>query len=81
MLTSWLGGSSATSLRRVFPSVENRPKTALIIGYELAGFGTFFYLLHEGGFTWWNWPIIIGADAFLAQIWPIYWLILRPFFE
>lgn len=30
--------------------------------------------------NWWNWIIIIPIDFFLGEIWPIYWLILRPLF-
>jgi hypothetical protein len=26
----------------------------------------------------WNWIIILPIDFFLGEIWPIFWLILRP---
>jgi len=30
--------------------------------------------------NWWNWIIIFPVNQFLSQIWPIYWLVLRPMF-
>ena len=29
-------------------------------------------------YTWWNWIIVVPINGFLAEIWPIYWLLLRP---
>ena len=29
-------------------------------------------------YTWWNWLVAIPVNALLGEIWPIYWLILRP---
>lgn len=26
-------------------------------------------------YNWWNWIFIIPLDAFLAAIWPIYWVL------
>jgi hypothetical protein len=31
-------------------------------------------------YTWWNWIIVVPINLFLGEIWPIYWLILRPIF-
>ncbi len=41
---------------------------------------TFIYLTFFDGYdyNWWNWLIVIPINVFLSQIWPIYWLILRP---
>lgn len=49
------------------------------VAYGLGSMGTFVYLTLLDGYvyTWWNWPIALGVNAFLAGIWPIYWLILR----
>lgn len=51
-------------------------------GWHLAGFATFVYLTFFDGYvyTWWNWLIAIPVNLFLGEIWPIYWLILRPLF-
>ena len=40
-------------------------------------FLTFF---DHHSYTWWNWLIVVPLNAFLAEIWPIYWVILRPVF-
>lgn len=50
--------------------------------YELAAFATFVTLTFFSGYsyTWWNWVIAVPINIFLAEIWPIYWLILRPLF-
>jgi hypothetical protein len=57
-------------------------KWTLIIGYEVAGWGTFGFLtfFDDVHYTWWNWIILLPINGFLGQIWPIYWLILRPLF-
>jgi hypothetical protein len=46
---------------------------------NLATFGklTFF---DSYQYTWWNWIIVVPINEFLAMIWPIYWVILRPLF-
>ncbi|MNE88087.1 hypothetical protein D3C80_1853500 [compost metagenome] len=31
-------------------------------------------------YNWWNWIIALPVNEILASIWPIYWLIIRPFF-
>ncbi len=53
-----------------------------VIVYNLIGFATFGFLTFLDGYvyTWWNWIIALPANTFLAAIWPIYWLILRPVF-
>jgi len=56
-------------------------KTLLGI-YFLGDLATFVYLTFFDGYiyTWWNWLIAVPINFFLAQIWPIHWLILRPIF-
>lgn len=46
---------------------------------NLATFGklTFF---DDYQYTWWNWIIVVPINEFLAAIWPIYWVVLRPVF-
>jgi hypothetical protein len=43
---------------------------------------TFAFLTFFAGYhyTWWNWVIAVPINAFLGEIWPIYWIILRPMF-
>lgn len=55
-------------------------KPALIWLWLAGDAATFIYLLFFNGakFNWWNWVIIGPIDFFLAGIWPIYWMILRP---
>ncbi|CAN5348643.1 hypothetical protein BH10PSE12_BH10PSE12_18750 [soil metagenome] len=55
---------------------------AIIWIYQLISFGTFIKLtlLDHYPYTWWNWIFVVPLNAFLAEIWPIYWLILRPIF-
>jgi len=50
------------------------------IGYEAIACVTFAYLSFFDGYvyTWWNWIVAIPVNIILSQIWPIYWLILRP---
>lgn len=54
-------------------------KTAAIWAYVAGDVATFLFLIFvDAKLTWWNWPVAAGLSAFLAQIWPIYWAILRP---
>jgi hypothetical protein len=48
--------------------------------YEVAALVTFAFLTFFDGYTYtfWNWIFVIPINIFLSQIWPIYWLILRP---
>lgn len=50
--------------------------------YWIGNVATFVKLMFFNGFNynWWNWLIAIPLSEFLAAIWPIYWLILRPVF-
>lgn len=47
-----------------------------------ASTATQIFLIFFDGYvyTWWNWIIAIPISLFLGEIWPIYWLILRPVF-
>jgi hypothetical protein len=51
-------------------------------GWHLAAMLTMIFLTIEdwATLTWWNWIIIIPINLFLGEIWPIYWIILRPLF-
>ena len=52
----------------------------LYVAYHIGAIITFVKLsFFDGGeYNWWNWIIIIPLNLFLAEMWPIYWLILRP---
>jgi hypothetical protein len=51
-----------------------------LIAYEIGALFTFgkltFFDYYE--YNWWNWMIAVPINVLLSQIWPIYWLILRP---
>jgi hypothetical protein len=51
-----------------------------VAGWHFGAFSTFIYLTFFDGYeyTWWNWIIAIPINLFLAEIWPIYWLVLGP---
>ena len=52
-----------------------------LIGIHLiASTATQIFLIFFDGYiyNWWNWIIAIPINLFLGEIWPIYWLILRP---
>lgn len=50
---------------------------------QLGALATLVKLTFFDGFnyTWWNWIIALPVNLFLSEIWPIYWLIIRPIFE
>jgi len=52
---------------------------ALII-YHLIATGTFLFLTFFDGYPYnsWNWLIAVPVNIFVSEIWPIYWLILKP---
>lgn len=54
----------------------------LFYGYQAASIATLIYLMFFDGYvyTWWNWIIAIPVNFFISEIWPIYWIILRPIF-
>jgi hypothetical protein len=53
------------------------------VAYEIAAWATFARLTFFDNYVynWWNWLIALPVNAFLGQVWPIYWLILRPIFH
>ena len=48
--------------------------------WQQGAIGTFVQLTFFTGtaYTWWNWIIIIPVNGFLAEIWPLYWIAIRP---
>ena len=54
----------------------------VIFIYIVGDVFTFVYLTFFDGYiySWWNWIIAIPVNIYLASIWPIFWLILRPIF-
>lgn len=57
-------------------------KLLVLLIWQIGSIVNFIYLTFFDGtdYNWWNWAIIIPVNAFLSEIWPIYWLILRPIF-
>jgi hypothetical protein len=57
-------------------------KLAGIWIYWIGNLITFGKLTFFDGYeyTWWNWIIVVPINEFLAMIWPIYWIVLRPLF-
>jgi hypothetical protein len=55
---------------------------AVAILYEVASWATFAKLAFFDNYAYnaWNWIIAIPVDVFMGQIWPVYWLIIRPIF-
>lgn len=44
--------------------------------WQLGSIPTLIYLmLFHSNYNWWNWIILIPINLFLAEIWPIYWLL------
>lgn len=62
--------------------MSGKINTALIGAYFIGDIATLIYLVFFDGakYNWWNWLITVPIDFALSTIWPIYWLILRPFF-
>jgi hypothetical protein len=52
----------------------------LIAVYQVVSIWTFVYLTFFDGYPYnaWNWLIAVPVNMFLAEIWPIYWIILNP---
>lgn len=48
--------------------------------WQIGSLATFIYLAFFDGYRYnsWNWLIAIPVNMFLAEIWPIYWLLIRP---
>jgi hypothetical protein len=61
-------------------SGEEILKIGLFCAWQLAGVATFVYLTFFDGYeyNWWNWVVALAVNGILAEIWPIYWFILRP---
>jgi hypothetical protein len=53
-----------------------------LVAWQIVSACTFAFLTFFDGYpyTWWNWIIVVPINAFLSEIWPAYWLILRPLF-
>jgi hypothetical protein len=58
-------------------------KHILIAIHLLVSTATQIFLIFFDGvvYNWWNWLIIIPTSFFQGEIWPIYWLIIRPLFH
>lgn len=67
---------------RAVSYLKSNASGMLGLGYQLAALYTFVRLTFFDGYVynWWNWIIAIPVNGFMAEIWPIYWFLLRPFF-
>ncbi len=50
--------------------------------YQLAAVATAVKLTFFDDYPYngWNWIIAVPVNLFLAEIWPVYWAVLRPIF-
>ncbi len=50
--------------------------------YQIGAFATLGYLFWQDGahLSWWKYPLLFALNCFIAEIWPVYWIILRPLF-
>lgn len=50
--------------------------------YQIGALATFGKLtfFDDYPYSWWNWVIVVPLNAVLSELWPIYWLIVRPLF-
>lgn len=57
-------------------------KLFLMAGWQIASVATLVFLTWFDGYVynWWNWLIAIPCNFILSEIWPVYWLIVRPLF-
>ncbi|MBJ9895254.1 hypothetical protein [Burkholderia cenocepacia] len=62
--------------------MKNGLSALLAIAWIVGNLATFAKLTFFDGchYNWWNWIIALPLNEFLAAIWPIYWVILRPLF-
>lgn len=60
--------------------MSDKMKIALFCIWQIGSVATFAKLSFFDGyiFNGWNWLIAIPVNIFLAEIWPVYWLIIRP---
>lgn len=51
-----------------------------LIIYQIGALATATKLIFFDGYVynWWNWIIALPLKIFLSEIWPVYWLIIRP---
>jgi len=60
---------------------DDHQKVGALIAWQIGSIITAILLFTDGtNWTWWNWIVIVTINLFLAEIWPLYWLLIRPFF-
>lgn len=59
--------------------MQERGAFLAFLAYQVVGIFTFVYLTLFDGYVYnaWNWIVAVPVNAFLAEIWPLYWGILR----
>jgi hypothetical protein len=57
-------------------------RLAFLVFWQLGGIATFVYLTFFDDYRYnaWNWLIAIPVNMLLAEMWPIYWALIRPIF-
>lgn len=52
------------------------------VAYQLAALATFVRLTWFDGYTYTatNWAVAVPVNLLLAEVWPVYWTIIRPLF-
>ena len=57
-------------------------RLAFLLVWQIGGIATFVYLTFFDGYIYnaWNWLIAVPVNMFLAEMWPIYWVLIRPIF-
>lgn len=51
-------------------------QTAIVWLWQIGSIPTLIYLMFfNTNYNWWNWIIMIPINFFLAEIWPIYWIL------
>ena len=60
--------------------MNERMELGWIAFWQLGSIGTFIKLTWFDGYDYnaWNWIIAIPTNLFLGEIWPVYWLIVKP---
>lgn len=60
--------------------MKDKAYPALFIIWQLGALVTAVYLIFLDGYRYnaWNWIIAIPLKLLQAEIWPIYWLLIRP---
>ncbi|MGE3142597.1 MAG: hypothetical protein AB7L65_04705 [Hyphomonadaceae bacterium] len=53
----------------------------IFAAYHFGALATFAKLTFFDGahYNWWNWILIVPINGFLSELWPLYWIVIRPY--